>query len=105
MNDQPAGRRARYRTETAEGTMLGGRYASDRVIAHGGMATVYLAQDTLLNRRVALKLLTGDTDAGERDAFLREARAVAQLSHPNIVEVYDAGVEGASRYIVMQYVP
>jgi serine/threonine-protein kinase len=105
MNDQPAGRRARYCTETAEGTLLGGRYAIERVIAHGGMATVYLAQDTLLNRPVALKLLSGDTDAGERDAFLREARAVAQLSHPNIVEVYDAGVEGSSRYIVMQYVP
>ena len=71
MNDQSSGRRARFRTETAEGTLLGGRYAIDRVIARGGMATVYLAQDTLLNRPVALKLLTGDTDAGERDAFLR----------------------------------
>jgi predicted Ser/Thr protein kinase len=105
MNDQSSGWRARFGTETAEGTLLGGRYAIERVIARGGMATVYLAQDTLLNRPVALKLLTGDTDAGERDAFLSEARAVAQLSHPNIVEVYDAGVEGASRYIVMQYVP
>lgn len=105
MNDEPSTRRTRYRAEAAEGTMLGGRYAIQRAIARGGMATVYLAHDTLLNRPVAVKLLTGDTDAGERDAFLREARAAAQLSHPNIVDVYDAGVEEASRYIVMEYVP
>jgi serine/threonine-protein kinase len=89
----------------AAGIVLGGRYEVRREIARGGMATVYLAEDTLLNRPVAVKVLTGDADAGERDEFLREARAVAKLSHPNIVEVYDAGIEGSLRYIVMQYVP
>jgi serine/threonine-protein kinase len=89
----------------AAGTVLGGRYEVRREIARGGMATVYLAEDTLLNRPVAVKVLTGDASAGERDEFLREARAVAKLSHPNIVEVYDAGIEGSLRFIVMQYVP
>ena len=84
---------------------MGGRYALERELARGGMATVYLAQDQLLNRAVAVKVLTGDADPRERDAFLREARAAAGLGHPNIVDVYDAGVEGRLRFIVMEYVP
>jgi serine/threonine-protein kinase len=84
---------------------LGGRYTLLRQIARGGMATVYLAEDSLLGRNVAVKVFGGDPDRGQQDEFLHEARAVARLSHPNIVEVYDAGVEGRLRYIVMQYVP
>lgn len=109
MNDdrrQPILRRSAATADDITGVAIGGgRYQVQRIIATGGMATVYLAQDTLLNRPVAVKVLSGRGDAHERDAFLREARAVAQLSHPHIVEVYDAGVEGDLRYIVMQYVP
>ena len=104
MNEQRSTRMPREAADPA-GTVLGGRYEIRREIARGGMATVYLAEDTLLHRPVAVKVLTGDATAGERDAFLREARAVAKLSHPSIVEVYDAGIEGSLRYIVMQYVP
>jgi serine/threonine-protein kinase len=103
MNEPRSSRTPRETAEPA-GTVLGGRYEVRREIARGGMATVYLAEDTLLHRPVAVKVLTGDATAGERDAFLREARAVAKLSHPNIVEVYDAGIEGSLRYIVMQFV-
>lgn len=105
MNDHPTSRRSTSTRDEIAGTVLAGRYAIQRQIARGGMATVYLAEDTLLHRDVAVKVLSGDADPGERDSFLREARAVARLSHPNIVEVYDAGVEGSLRYIVMQYVP
>lgn len=87
------------------GFSLGGRYVAERLLARGGMASVYLGRDGLLDRPVAIKVFAGDADPRDRDAFLREARAVAQLSHPNIVDVYDTGVEGAMRYIVMQYVP
>lgn len=106
MNDHSSTRATRATTaDAAAGSVLGGRYAVRREIARGGMATVYLAEDTLLNRPVAVKVLTGDADPGSRDSFLQEARSVAKLSHPNIVEVYDAGIEGSLRYIVMQYVP
>ncbi|MGD9890681.1 MAG: protein kinase [Dehalococcoidia bacterium] len=105
MNDQPSARAPGTASRGAGGTVIAGRYVIQRVIARGGMATVYLAEDNLLNRPVAVKVLSGDVDEGDQDAFLQEARAVAKLSHPNIVDVYDAGVEGSLRYIVMQYVP
>lgn len=105
MNDQPSARSPRTASRGGAGTIIAGRYVIQRVIARGGMATVYLAEDNLLSRPVAVKLLTGDVEEGDQDAFLQEARAVAKLSHPNIVDVYDAGVEGSLRYIVMQYVP
>jgi serine/threonine protein kinase len=105
MNEQHSAGSSRAAASGTAGTVIAGRYVIQRVIARGGMATVYLAEDNLLNRPVAIKVLSGDTDTDYQDAFLQEARAVAKLSHPNIVDVYDAGVEGTLRYIVMQYVP
>ena len=105
MDEHPTSRATQAARDDTAGTVIAGRYLIRRVIARGGMATVYLAEDTLLHRPVAVKVLGGDADAGERDTFLQEARAVAKLSHPNIVDVYDAGVEGSLRYIVMQYAP
>ena len=93
------------------GTLLSGRYRLDALVGTGGMSTVYRAFDTVLERQVAIKLLhreiAGDADSLER--FRREARAVAQLNHPHVVGVIDAGQEdedhGTVRpYIVFEYV-
>src|SRR5437899_1415223 len=89
MSEQPTTRRRPPQAGGPSGTVLAGRYVLERELARGGMATVYLGQDQLLHRPVAVKVLSGDANPGERDAFLREARALAPLSHPNIVEVYD----------------
>jgi hypothetical protein len=105
MNEQPTTRTPRASASGGAGTVIAGRYVIQRVIARGGMATVYLGEDNLLSRPVAIKVLSGNSDPDVQDAFLDEARAVAKLSHPNIVDVYDAGIEGSTRYIVMQYVP
>jgi serine/threonine-protein kinase len=95
--------------ETLIGTALGGRYRLDARIGQGGMSTVYRAFDLVLERPVAIKLmhrsLASDSDQLER--FRREARAVAQLNHPHIVTVIDAGEEPAgdgTPYIVLEYV-
>src|ERR671925_44745 len=91
---------------TLVGMRLNGRYRLDAQIGAGGMSTVYRAFDTTLERRVAVKLMhreiAADTDQLER--FRREARAVAQLSHPHIVGVIDAGEEDGRPYIVFEYV-
>jgi eukaryotic-like serine/threonine-protein kinase len=88
------------------GTLLNGRYRLDAQVGSGGMSTVYRAFDSTLERRVAIKLMhrdiAGDHDQLER--FRREARAVAQLSHPHIVGVIDAGEEDGRPYIVFEYV-
>jgi serine/threonine-protein kinase len=88
------------------GTLLNGRYRLDAQVGSGGMSTVYRAFDSTLERRVAIKLMhrdiAGDSDQLER--FRREARAVAQLSHPHIVGVIDAGEEDGRPYIVFEYV-
>jgi len=70
-----------------------GRYVVERTLGRGGMATVYLARDTALDRQVALKVLAEHFAADEalRDRFLREASLVAKLVHPNVVQVYDVG--------------
>ena len=85
---------------------VGGRYAVERIVGHGGMATVALARDRELDRQVAIKRLSealiGDRIFRER--FLREARMAAQLAHPNIVAVFDVGEEDGVPYIVMEYV-
>jgi serine/threonine protein kinase len=101
------------------GTALDGRYRLDAQIGHGGMSTVYLAFDTVLERKVAIKLMHREiaTDSDQLERFRREARAVAQLSHPHIVTVIDAGEEimdpvgssgegsgVATPYIVLEYV-
>ncbi len=104
MNDGVTRRVPRSPDDSAL-VVLGGRYAAERELARGGMATVYLGRDTLLDRPVAIKVLDPGPEQEPRDAFLREARAVAALKHPHIVGVYDAGIEGDLRYIVMEYVP
>ncbi|MEZ4599564.1 MAG: SUMF1/EgtB/PvdO family nonheme iron enzyme [Syntrophotaleaceae bacterium] len=82
-------------------------YTIERELGHGGMSTVYLAEQQSLHRKVALKVmapaLAADRSFGER--FLREARTVAQLTHPNILAVYDIGSTGHSYYLAMEYVP
>src|SRR5579863_950499 len=89
------------------GRMLDGRYHVRTRIAHGGMATVYLATDTRLDREVALKVMHADLarDADFVGRFIGEAKSVARLSHPNIVGVYDQGADGQHLYLVMEYVP
>ena len=82
------------------------RYEILRQVARGGMAEVYLARDQLLDRRVALKVLFPElsVDRSFVERFRREAQSAANLSHPNIVSVYDWGEEGDTYYIVMEYV-
>jgi serine/threonine-protein kinase len=84
-----------------------GRYRLERPLGHGGMATVYLARDTELDRPVAVKLLAESLagDAVFRKRLLREARLAARLSHPNVVSVYDVGeTEDGRPYVVMECV-
>jgi len=89
------------------GRLLDGRYAVTARIAHGGMATVYRATDTRLDREVALKVmhaeLARDEDFVRR--FIGEARSVARLSHQNVVAVFDQGADGPFLYLAMEYVP
>lgn len=87
-------------------TVLGNRYEILRKIGDGGMAFVYQARDKLLNRIVAVKVLRPEfvDDQEFLVKFKREAEAVASLSHPNIVNVYDVGEDGKVHYIVMEYV-
>jgi beta-lactam-binding protein with PASTA domain/predicted Ser/Thr protein kinase len=89
------------------GRMLDRRYHVRSRIAHGGMATVYLATDTRLDREVALKVMHADLarDADFVGRFIGEAKSVAKLSHPNIVGVYDQGADGQYLYLAMEYVP
>src|SRR5919199_376593 len=95
---------------TPVGTLLDDRYRIDAVVGAGGMSTVYRAFDTVLERPVAIKLMHRDIagDSGQLERFRREARAVAQLNHPHIVQVIDAGEEGEpdrpTPYIVFEYV-
>lgn len=86
--------------------LLANRYALVQLIGEGGMASVYLAVDTILNREVAIKILRGELakDPVALLRFQREANATTKLSHPNIVEVYDVGEDNEKNYIVMEYV-
>ncbi|HMH94574.1 MAG TPA: PASTA domain-containing protein [Streptosporangiaceae bacterium] len=88
------------------GQLLDGRYRVDSRLAQGGMATVYLGRDTRLDRVVALKIAHRDlaSDGEFIRRFMTEARAVAQLSSPNVVGVFDQGTAGEINYIVMEYV-
>ncbi|MGW3388980.1 Stk1 family PASTA domain-containing Ser/Thr kinase [Streptomyces cinereoruber] len=89
------------------GWLLDGRYRVDARIAVGGMATVYRAVDTRLDRVLALKVMHPQlaTDAAFVERFIREAKSVARLAHPNVVGVFDQGAEGAYVYLAMEYVP
>ena len=84
--------------------VLGGRYRLLEVLGTGGMATVYRAGDEVLDREVAVKVLSPQyaTDPGFLARFEREARHVARLSHPRIVTVFDSGIDGEMPYIVME---
>jgi serine/threonine-protein kinase len=88
------------------GTRLSGRYRLDAQIGTGGMSTVYRAFDTTLERVVAVKLMHREiaSDSDQLERFRREARAVAQFSHPHIVGVIDAGEDDGRPYIVFEYV-
>ncbi|WP_415950834.1 Stk1 family PASTA domain-containing Ser/Thr kinase [Streptomyces sp. KLOTTS4A1] len=88
------------------GQVLDGRYRIDARIAVGGMATVYRAVDTRLDRVLALKVMhpTLAADAAFVDRFIREAKSVARLAHPNVVAVFDQGAQGAYVYLAMEYV-
>jgi len=88
------------------GRVLGGRYLLDRELARGGMATVWIAQDPLLSRRVAVKLLLPElaVDDALRVRFRNEAIAAAKLTHPGIVATYDTGDDDGTAYIVMELV-
>lgn len=85
---------------------IANRYEVIKEIGNGGMANVYLALDTILNREVAIKVLKSDMadDPVSLERFKREANASTKLSHPNAVDVYDVGDDGKLHYIVMEYV-
>src|SRR3954452_7393290 len=88
------------------GTVLSGRYRLESKLGSGGMSTVYLARDSTLERWVAVKVMHREISdqPDQLERFRREARAVAQLSHPNVVAVIDAGEDGGYPYIVLEYV-
>jgi eukaryotic-like serine/threonine-protein kinase len=92
-------------TDTLLNTLFDGRYRIVRKLGTGGMANVYLAEDEVLGRRVAIKILddrhAGDDQFVER--FRREAKNAASLSHPNIVSIYDRGEAEGTYYIAMEY--
>jgi eukaryotic-like serine/threonine-protein kinase len=85
-----------------------GSYVIKEQIGQGGMGAVYLAEHETLRRKVAIKVLTPAKDDGNAklaiERFLREARAVAALDHPNIVRIHDVAKEGAVHYLVMEFV-
>jgi len=88
------------------GTELSGRYRVRKLLAHGGMASVYEALDLQLHRPVAIKVLAAHLsgDPVFRDKFLTEARVAAALNHPNLVNIYDQGQHGDSAYLVLELV-
>ena len=90
----------------SKGQKVNERYEIVKSIGEGGMANVYLAQDTILDRKVAVKVLRGDLSADDKfiRRFQREAQSVSNLSHQNIVEVYDVGEEDGNHYIVMEFI-
>ncbi|MET8954931.1 Stk1 family PASTA domain-containing Ser/Thr kinase [Streptomyces sp. NPDC004393] len=88
------------------GQVLDGRYRVDARIAIGGMATVYRALDTRLDRVLALKVMHPAlaADAAFVERFIREAKSVARLAHPNVVQVFDQGADGSYVYLAMEYI-
>ena len=90
---------------TAAPGLLAGRYRIDRIIGRGGMAEVYLAHDEVLDRTVAVKLLSGRFRSDEQFLlrFRREAQQAASLNHPNVVVVFDTGEHNGMPFIVMEY--
>src|SRR6266480_3526745 len=91
---------------TLVGTQVDGRYRLDAKLGAGGLSTVYRAFDMTLEREVAIKLMHREiaSDSAQIERFRREARSVAQLSHPHIVTVIDAGDDEGRPYIVFEFV-
>ena len=89
------------------GRLIDGRYQVRSRIARGGMATVYLATDLRLERRVAIKIMHGhlSDDSKFKERFIQEARSAARLAHPNVVNVFDQGQDSDMAYLVMEYLP
>ena len=89
-----------------KGQKINDRYEIIRILGEGGMANVYLAYDTILDRNVAVKVLRGDLATDEKFVrrFQREAMSASALSHPNIVEMYDVGEDDGNYFIVMEYI-
>lgn len=89
-----------------KGQKINDRYEIIKNIGEGGMANVYLAYDTILDRKVAIKVLRGDLSNDEKFVrrFQREALSASSLSHPSVVEIYDVGEDNGTFYIVMEYV-
>ena len=89
-----------------KGQLIDNRYKIIKSIGEGGMANVYLAFDTILEREVAVKILRGDLAEDEKFVrrFQREANSASSLKHPNIVEVYDVGEDDGKYFIVMEYI-
>ena len=82
-----------------------GHYRIDHPLGTGGMGVVYLAEDTLLSRQVALKMLLGPSEHSDaRESLLREGRAAAALSHPNICTVHEVAEDDGQAFMVMEYV-
>lgn len=96
-----------HQTDPMIGRLVDGRYQVRSRIARGGMATVYLATDLRLERRVAIKIMHGHLadDASFKERFVQEARSAARLAHPNVVNVFDQGQDDESAYLVMEYLP
>jgi tetratricopeptide (TPR) repeat protein len=94
------------RQDTANRRGVPDRYVVERELGRGAMGVVYRALDSQLGRTVAIKVLekTAGADPRIREYFLREARAIAQLIHPNVVTLFDAGLEGSAPYLVMELV-
>ena len=90
-----------------EGTLLNNRYQLLQRVGSGGMAEVFRARDSMLERYVAIKVLRADYTGNEsfQERFRQEARAAANLSHPNIVTVHDFGLDRGQLFIVMEHVP
>ena len=88
-------------------TLANGRYAVKRYLGQGGMAAVFLVYDNTFEDRRAIKVLNPSlvTRPAIQARFRTEAQAMARLNHPNIVRVYDHGMEGITSYIVMDYLP
>jgi len=95
--------------DSAKGSVedaLGGRYTLESELGRGGMGVVYLAKDTQLDRKVALKFIGSLIDNSDefRQRFIREAKAAAKISHPNIIAIYDISATQGKSYIAMEYV-
>jgi serine/threonine protein kinase len=101
---EPRGAASAESGRLAAGVQIGA-FRIERVLGHGGMGTVYLAVDTKLNRRVAIKLLSDDlADAAARRRFQREAQMASSLNHPHILTVHDVGEFDGRQYLVTEFV-